>query len=121
MRDTIDMAYEAGIDWTDFETDNGFNTLKTFEAIVRADEREKYKWDVHSCGPTCKRYACVAMREAVKAEREACAKVCEDMAKGYEERNARPEKTRDINPEVARIASMTCAFVEDAIRARGNT
>jgi hypothetical protein len=34
------MAYEAGIDWTDFETDNGFNTLKTFEALVRADERE---------------------------------------------------------------------------------
>ena len=54
-------------------------------------------------------------------EREACAKVCEDMAKGYEERNARPEENRDINPEVARIASMTCAFVEDAIRARGNT
>jgi hypothetical protein len=54
-------------------------------------------------------------------EREACAKVCEDMAKGYEERNARPEENRDINPEVAWIASMTCAFVEDAIRARGNT
>jgi hypothetical protein len=51
-------------------------------------------------------------------EREACAKVCEDMAKGYEERNARPEENRDINPEVARIASMTCAFVGDAIRAR---
>ena len=40
MRDTIDIAYEAGIDWTDFEADNGFNTLKTFEALVRADERE---------------------------------------------------------------------------------
>ena len=53
-------------------------------------------------------------------EREACAKVCENMAKGYEERSARPEKDRDINPEVARIAVMTCGFVEAAIRARGN-
>jgi hypothetical protein len=69
-------------------TESQLERLKQFEALVRADERE------------------------------ACAKVCEDMAKGYEERNARPEQTRDINPEVARIASMTCAFVEDAIRAR---
>ena len=38
-----------------------------------AQERERLKWDVHSCGPTCKRYACVSMREAVQAEREACA------------------------------------------------
>jgi hypothetical protein len=45
-----------------------------------ADEREKYKWDVHSCGPTCKRYACVAMREAVEAEREACALLIEENA-----------------------------------------
>jgi hypothetical protein len=51
--------------------------LKAFEALVRADQDEKYKWDIHSCGPTCKRYVCVAMREAVEAEREACAKVCE--------------------------------------------
>ena len=55
------------------------------------------------------------------AEREACAKVCENMAKGYKERSARPEKDRDINPEVARIAVMTCWLVEAAIRARGNT
>jgi hypothetical protein len=53
------------------------------------------------------------------AEREACAKVCEDMAKSYEERSARPEKDRDINPEVARIAVMTCGFFKAAIRARG--
>jgi hypothetical protein len=58
-------------------------------------------------------------RSIAATEREACVKVCEDMAKGYEERNAWPEENRDINPEVARIASMTCAFVEDAIRARG--
>jgi hypothetical protein len=45
-----------------------------------AQERERLKWDIHSCGPTCNRYACVAVREAVQAEREACAKVCETYA-----------------------------------------
>jgi hypothetical protein len=58
--------------------------IKRFEALVRADEQEKYKWDVHSCGPTCNRYACVAMREAVEAEREACAKVCEELHQPYD-------------------------------------
>jgi hypothetical protein len=33
------MAREAGIDWTDFEINAGFNVLKAFEALVRADER----------------------------------------------------------------------------------
>jgi hypothetical protein len=74
---------------TGLEAGGLFDNFLVFEALVRADERE------------------------------ACAKVCEDMAKGYEERSARPKEDRDINPEVARIASMTCAFVGDAIRARG--
>jgi hypothetical protein len=81
MRDTIDMAREAGIDAekdTLCRYEGWLEPLKAFEALVRADEREKYKWDVHSCGPTCEKYACVAMREAVEAEREACAKVVED-------------------------------------------
>jgi hypothetical protein len=106
MRDTIELAREAG--GFGYVHDAGDEPhkwqftpaeLKAFEALVRADEREKYKWDIHSCGPTCKRYACVAMREAVEAEREACAKVCDDL--------------RGINwgPE-------QCAV---AIRARGNT
>jgi hypothetical protein len=63
-------------------------------AVSAEAEREKYKWDIHSCGPTCKRYACVAMREAIEAEREACAKVAE---------LAEPYQTADL------------------IRARGNT
>jgi hypothetical protein len=72
--------------------------LERLVALVRADaivdEREKYKWDIHSCGPTCKRYACVAMREAVEAEREACAKEAE---------------------------SWDCHLAAAEIRARGNT
>jgi hypothetical protein len=87
MRDTIDMAREANL----AKYGNGLregvaafvNALERFEALVRADQDEKYKWDIHSCGPTCKRYACVAMREAVEAEREACAKVA-DLAEPYQ-------------------------------------
>jgi hypothetical protein len=85
MRDTIDMAREAKLvcaadDPTAFwpEVHDMTNELKAFEALVRADQDEKYKWDIHSCGPTCKRYACVAMREAVEVEREACAKLTEE-------------------------------------------
>ena len=33
--------------------------------------------DIHSCSPFCDRPMCVAVREAVQAEREACAKICE--------------------------------------------
>jgi hypothetical protein len=78
MKTTIDMAREAGNG--DLFDAMQVAFLERFEALVRADEREQYKWDVHSCGPTCKRYACVAMREAVEAEREACAKLCDDLA-----------------------------------------
>jgi hypothetical protein len=80
MRDTIEMAQEAQISDTTIEFYQ--QELKAFEALVRADEQEKYKWDIHSCGPTCNRYACVAMREAVEAEREACAKVCDALVMG---------------------------------------
>jgi hypothetical protein len=73
--------------------------LKAFEALVRADEQEKYKWDVHSCGPTCKRYACVAMREAVEAEREALLEIVYSYSNNL---------------------SWNDDF-QDAIRARGNT
>jgi hypothetical protein len=41
------------------------------EAEIKRLE-EKYKWDIHSCGPTCTKAVCVAIREAVEAEREAC-------------------------------------------------
>ena len=40
MRDTIDMAREADIDWHKHWNDDGSNRLKAFEALVRADERE---------------------------------------------------------------------------------
>jgi hypothetical protein len=105
MKTTIDMAREVGLTAPEGYQGTGWfwghDNLKAFEALVRADEQEKYKWDVHSCGPTCKRYACVAMREAVQAERDACARVCESLPMQQE---------IDVRDE--------CAA---AIRARGNT
>jgi len=71
----MDMARESWIDVYGLGHDRQsfVKALEAFAALVREDKAEKYKWDIHSCGPTCNRYACVAMREAVLAEREACA------------------------------------------------
>ena len=82
MRDVVEMAREAG---AVFPADGSYHkfefegSLERFAELVRADDHEKYKWDVHSCGPTCQRYACVARREAVAAEREACASLAEKL------------------------------------------
>lgn len=54
--------------------------------------------DMHTCSPLCEHPICVAVRKAVEAEREACAKVCEDLIG-------------------TRAMARHCA---DAIRARGN-
>ena len=66
MRDTIDMAEEAGAIsyWH-------LSRLKAFEALVRADEREQgQKW-----------FDAVTAqhKQAILAEREACAKVCDEL------------------------------------------
>jgi hypothetical protein len=72
MKTVIEMAREAEFDELPFDDWTAFtHNIERFAALVRADEQEKYKWDVHSCGPTCKRYACVARREAVEATRNA--------------------------------------------------
>ena len=52
--------------------------VERFAALVAAAEREAIKWNsIHSCHADCQNPACVIVREAVAAEREACAKVCE--------------------------------------------
>ena len=56
--------------------------LERFAALVAEAEREKMKWEgIHTCNPDCQNPACVAVREAVAAEREECAKVCDQRAK----------------------------------------
>jgi hypothetical protein len=69
MKTTIELAREAGIELDLIDEDEGqiwyitTEGMKAFEALVRADERDR------------------AMRENayVQAEREACAKVCESL------------------------------------------
>jgi hypothetical protein len=74
MDKTIDMAREAGDVVADFRGRETFSFdsygLKAFEALVRADEREEgQKW-----------FDAVTAqhKQLILAEREACAKVCDD-------------------------------------------
>ena len=91
MRDTIDMAREAGLHRQQhnlmsnpiqyrYSYDGYEENLKAFEALVRADERE------------------------------ACAKVCDDLPA--------PERMSLDNESLWEVATLDCA---EAIRARGNT
>ena len=67
-------AWDGGVEWT-------WEELERFANLVAAAERERIKWDtIHSCHPVCDKPVCVAMRAAVAEEREACAKVLDEMA-----------------------------------------
>ena len=93
MRDTIDMAREAGIRSPDnyklTVNHMSIDQLKAFEALVRADERE------------------------------ACAKVCDEQV---ERSLAALEKTKRITDQrIYRAAAQTATWNAAAIRARGNT
>lgn len=53
--------------------------LERFATLAYAAGQESMKWDgIHSCHPDCQRPACVHTRKAVEAEREACAKLCDE-------------------------------------------
>jgi hypothetical protein len=95
--DIIRMAREAGMIGTG---DAGnelerlyreaiLDALPRFAALVAAAEREKWKWEeLHTCHPHCDRPACVAVRRAREDEREACAKVCDQLGDEYADTNA---------------------------------
>ena len=97
MRDTIDMAREAGMDvdgntssWGAIITAEPAE-LERFAALVRADERDKWMERAHTM---------------ILGEREACAKVCDEL------------------PLVEGAKQVQRATLKDAaaaIRARGNT
>ena len=90
MRDTIEMAREAGfpLAWIS-DSDGGvirWKDLKAFEALVRADERmgfygqDKPAECAEGCPPNqiCDYCQVVApVKAMILAEREACAKVCD--------------------------------------------
>ena len=49
--------------------------IRWANAMVR---REMQRDGVHTCHDDCQRPVCVAVREAIIAEREACARVCDE-------------------------------------------
>ena len=71
--DIIRMAREAGFfcdaDWITY----GLPGFERFAALI---EKHLSYDGIHTCHAECQRPACVAVREAVKAEREACAELC---------------------------------------------
>lgn len=79
--DIIRMAREAGMGGMLTDVVCTHAELERFAELVAAardaEHAEKLKYDIHSCGPDCPRYICVATRRAVAEEREECAKVCE--------------------------------------------
>ncbi len=104
MRDTIDMAREAG---KNISPDHGLgHFLKRFEALVRADERKQgQKW-----------FDAVTAqhKQEILAEREACANVCEDNAW---RRKKIAVETQNKKANAAALEAYLCA---EAIRARGD-
>ena len=74
MRDTIDMAREAGAIHIHERPKEfaivGNDSIKAFEALVRSDEREEANRSANASWT-------LMCEKMVAAEREACAKVCE--------------------------------------------
>ena len=99
MRDTIDMAREAG--FTDGELSFMTTMFEHFEALVRADERKEMQVESEADKVIIEYHEATIKRleAAILAEREACAKVCDDMGP-------------------CGFTGESCA---EAIRARGNT
>jgi hypothetical protein len=84
--DIIRMAQEAGLlrsgeGWTEPHR-WGITEIERFAALIE----QHLSYDgIHTCHAECPRPACVAVREAVKAEREACAHLVENYALQYDE------------------------------------
>jgi hypothetical protein len=57
-----------------------------FAESVAAAERERMEYDgIHTCHNECPRPACVATRNAVKREREECAKIVEQYTGAWDD------------------------------------
>lgn len=78
--DIIAMAREAGLlragdGWTEPHR-WGITEIERFAKLI--EQHLSYE-GIHTCHAECQRPACVAVREAVKAEREVCAEMVEGM------------------------------------------
>ncbi len=79
MKTTIDMAREVKMPY-DFVTGEPIylEKLKAFEALVRADERNSWPAEMEAMERQVN-----ILTDALAAEREACAKVCEEFARKW--------------------------------------
>jgi len=59
-------------------------TGEQLRAAVAAERERLLSTEIHSCHADCQRFACVQTRRAVEAEREACAKLCDEMERRAE-------------------------------------
>lgn len=90
--DIIALACQAGVaveeQWQavgladDFYMEWAIEVLLRVAPAIKAAERERLNADsTHTCHAQCPRPACVAVREAVAAEREACARMVDHILK----------------------------------------
>jgi hypothetical protein len=95
----LKMAREAGLlrggdGWTEPHR-WGITEIERFANLI--EQHLSYD-SIHTCHAECQRPACVAVREAVKAEREACAQLCEsyenDMGMGQPQQCANAIRAR---------------------------
>ena len=76
--DIIRMAREAGLEkyhlpdsMMEYEFDRCIERFAALVATAKdAEHAQKSRYDIHSCGPDCQRYVCVAVRKAREEERE---------------------------------------------------
>jgi len=102
MRDTIELAREAGgDDWGLFK--DFMPEIERLVALVRADERNLWPAEMEAMERQVN-----ILTDALADEREACAKVCDELAGVL-------ASHRD------RDGSDICVSLRDTIRARGNT
>jgi hypothetical protein len=63
------------------KTDSGWRKRQIALDVKAENARELgLDYEIHSCSPFCTQPMCVAVRDAVQAEREACAGLCDRFA-----------------------------------------
>jgi high-affinity K+ transport system ATPase subunit B len=93
----LKLARECGIPEFENNESQAHNILTFFARI-----QQQMLFDgIHTCNDQCQRPACVAIRRAVKREREACAKVADLVAREVDDTNG------------------TATYIAAAIRVRG--
>lgn len=76
--DILRIARDSGMELYGLGRDRT-NFVFILERFAKLIEQHLSYDSIHTCHAECQRPACVAVREAVKAEREACAEMVEGM------------------------------------------